>query len=224
MTRLTVDLEPLANLYQDGSEMVKSVVKNGLACEIGGADSVMIGMGKDSDQRRRKAISLLIDSLDISLSVRTPLDDRSLEALQDLKPGMVVLPHQQDRKDILSSAITSLQVDNILTAIEIPLEVEQVKEAAKLKCDYVILNCASYCSAKTINAQLDELNKIVKIVGLCNRLSIGAITQGNFTPNHISKIAAGVQIEEYLLGLPFISNSLIHGYAKAIQDIRFALS
>jgi pyridoxine 5'-phosphate synthase PdxJ len=224
MTRITIDLEPLAGLYQDGAEMVKSLVKNALACEIGGADSVVIGIGKETDQKRKRVVSLLIESLDISLSVKAGLDERTLEILQELKPGMVILPYQPDKREVLASTITNFQIENILVGLEIPLELEQVKEAAKLKCDYAILNSASYCSAKTVNARIDELNKIVKIAGLCNRLSVGVIAAGNFGINQLSRLNSAVQIEEYILGLPFYSSSLIYGYAKAIEGIRFAVS
>jgi pyridoxine 5'-phosphate synthase PdxJ len=224
MTRITVNLEALANLYQNEPDMVRAITKNALACEIAGADSILMGMGKEYDQKRKKLVSTLVDNLDISLSVRSELVDRSLEALIDLKPSMVILPFQSDRKDSLASAITSLQVENILVGLQIPLELEQIKDAAKLKCDYVILDCDSFCNAKTLTSRLDELNKIVKLVGLSGRLSMGAVASGDFTANQLSKIGSAVQIEEYILGLPFFSNSLIYGYARAIEMAKYSLS
>jgi pyridoxine 5'-phosphate synthase PdxJ len=223
MARITVNLEPLAGLYHDGSDLAKSMVKNALACEVAGADSILIGMGKEYDQKRKKVISLLVESLDINLSIKCGHDGKAIEALQDLKPGMVIMPYQPDKKDFLASTITNLQVENILTGLEVPLELEHVKEAAKLKCDYVILNCGIYCQAKTINARLDELGKISKLVALSSRLSMGAVVSGDFTPNHISQLAGAAQIEEYMTGLPFISSSLIYGYKKAIENLKFAL-
>ncbi len=224
MARITVNLEPLASLYQDGADMARSLVKNALACEIAGADGIVVGMGKEGDTKRRKAISLLIDSLDIPLSVKCGHDMRPLEILQDLKPGMVVLPYQADKKEFLSTAITNLQVENILTGLEIPLEIEQIKDAARLKADYIILNCAAYCQAGTINARVDELGKISKLVALSSRLSMGAVTSGDFNPGHLAQISGAAQVEEYMLGLPFFSSALIYGYKKAIENAKFALA
>ncbi len=224
MARITIDLEPLANLYSDGSDMVKSVVKNALACEIAGADGVIFGLGKELDQRRRKTASLLIESLDIALALRCGCDARSLEAARDLKPGMALMKFSQDKKEALGTAITNLQVENILVGLEIPLDIDQVKEAARLKCDYIILNCEPYCSAKTVNAQLDELSKVSKLTNLAGRLSLGTVVAGDFTPINLSKLCGAAQIEEYVMGLPFFSNSLIHGYSKAIQLLKYAIS
>ncbi len=223
MARITIDLEPLANLYLDGSDMVKAVVKNGLACEIAGADSVIFGLGKEYDQRRRRAASLLIDSLDIPLAIRCGADSRSLEAVQDIKPAMVLLKLASERREISSTEITNLQVANVLVGMEVALDVDQIKEAARLKCDYAILNCESLCAAKTVNAQLNELGKISKLAGLTSRLSMGAVAIGDFTPIHLSKLSGAAQIEEYIMGLPFISNALIHGYSRALEILRHAL-
>jgi pyridoxine 5'-phosphate synthase PdxJ len=223
MIRITIDLEPLANLYLDGSDMVKAMVKNGLACEIAGADSIIFGLGKEYDQRRRRAASLLADSLDIPLAIRCGADSRSLEAVQDLKAAMVLLKLAPERREISSTAITNLQVANVLVGMEVALDIDQIKEAARLKCDYTILNCESFCFAKTVNAQLNELGKISKLAGLANRLSMGVAAIGDFTPIHLSKLRDAAHIEEYIMGLPFISSALIHGYEKALEVLRHAL-
>jgi pyridoxine 5'-phosphate synthase PdxJ len=224
MTRLTINLEPLAGLYQSEPDMIRAIIKNALACEIAGADSILIGMGKEYDQKRKKLISVLADNLDINLSVKTNLDDRTLETLTDLKPGMVILPYHADKKEMLSSTVTNLQIENILVGLEIPLELELVKDAARLKCDYVILDCNSFCQAKSLTVGFEELNKIVKLVGLCSRLSMGAIASGDFSANQLARLGAAVKIEEYILGLPFFSSSLIYGYARAIEMAKYSLA
>lgn len=223
MARITIDLEPLANLYMDGSDMVKSVVKNGLACEIAGADSIIFGLGKELEARHRKAATLLKESLDIPLAFRCGVDNRSLEAVQDLKPAMALLKYSPNKNDALGAAITNLQVENILVGMEVSLDIDQIKETARLKCDYAIINCEPFCSARTITAQLDELGKVSKLASLAGRLSMGAVLSGDFTALHLSKLCGAAQIEEYVMGLPFISSSLIHGYGRALEILRHAL-
>jgi pyridoxine 5'-phosphate synthase PdxJ len=181
MPRITIDLEPLSNLYRENPDMSRAIVRNALSCEIAGADSIIVNMGGEYDQRRRKLISMLVESLNINLAVRTGLDDRSLDALVEIKPAMVVFPFLNERRDSLAHVVTNLQVENILVGLEIPLEIEHIKEAARLKSDYVALNCEPYISARSLNARLDEMNKIVKLVGLSGRLSLG----GEATPTSL---------------------------------------
>jgi hypothetical protein len=40
----------------------------------------------------------------------------------------------------------------------------------------------------------------------------------------VARLNAAVQIEEYIVGLHFFNSSLIHGYGKAMDMVRFALS
>lgn len=216
-------MEPLAGLYRESADMARAVVKNALACEIAGADSVLFNMGNEYDQRRRKLISLLADSLNINLAVKTGLDDRSLDALTEIRPAMVVFPYQPERRDSLTHLVTNLQVENILVGLEIALEVEHVRDAAKLKCDYVIFNCEPYASAGNTGAQIDEINQISKLAALSGRLSLGSAASADFTPNQLSRMNAAVQFEEYVVGLHFFSNALIHGYDKAMDILRFSI-
>lgn len=224
MARITIDLEPLAGLYGNNADLVKAIVKNALACEIAGADGVVVNGGKDFDQTRRKVVTILVDSLEIALAVRITAEEKSLSIMQDVKPAMAIISFDREKKGFLAGAITALQVENILVALDIPSEMEYVKEAAKLKSDYVIVNCAAYCTAHTLNAQLDELDKISKLAGLCSRLSLGVIAAGPFTPHHLSKMRSTNQIEEYFTGLPFFSSALIHGYEKTISALKSSLA
>jgi pyridoxine 5'-phosphate synthase PdxJ len=224
MARITIDLEPLASLYGDDSDLIKAVVKNALACEIAGANGILLNTGEEFNPKQRKIIATLVDSLEIGLAVRTKAEDKHLSVLQDLKPAMVIISYERDKKDFLTTAITSLQIENILVALDIPLELEYVKEAAKLKSDYVVVNCQEYCAARTLNAQLDQLDKISKLFGLCSRLSIGGIASGPFIPHHLAKLSSAVQVEEFITGLPFFSNALIYGYEKTINNFKSSIS
>jgi len=222
MARITINLEPLAGLYRDGVDRARAVIKNALACEVAGADSVLISL--DGDPAKRKVISSLIDTLDIGLTIKTAMDGKSLESVIDLRPAMAMIPFQAERTEGLATTITNLQVENILVALEIPLELERVKDAARLKCDYVILNCEPFCSAKTVNTQLEELNRISKLAALASRLTMGTIALGDFSIGHLGRMKSGLNVEEYILGVPFFSDALVHGYSRALEIVRFALT
>lgn len=224
MTKLIVDLEPLANFYQGGPNLVKAIVKNAIACEIAGADGVLLGTGKDFDQKRRRAFSTLVESLDIPFYVKINAELRHIEPIVDTKPSMVILSYIAENKESLAGTITNLQVENIQAGVEIPAEISHVKDVARLKCDYVILNCQILSETRTVNARLEELDKISKAVALAGRLSMSAIISGNLSGSHLSHLKGAVKADEYLLSLPFFSTALIHGYVKAIEASRVALS
>jgi pyridoxine 5'-phosphate synthase PdxJ len=219
MARLTIDLDPLVTLHGK-TDIVKVLAKNGIACDIAGADGVLVSTGNEYDITRRKAILTLIDCLDISLAVKAILDEQWIEALQEIRPHMVIFDYSENQKDQLARVITGLQVANILAAIRLPLDLELIKQAAKLKCDYVVLDCAEYCDARSLGSQIDALNKIETVSALASRLSIGIIAAGEFDPNRLSRIVGNKFIEEYFIGAPFISQALINGYQHAIDSFK----
>ena len=217
MARITIDLSPLIRLFGKGPHLEKAIIKHAMACEIAGADSVMIPLGKDGDTARQKTISILSESLDRGLLVKFEIDEKSTEALQELKPTMAVLRYEVEKKNVLPKSITGLQVAGTLAAVEIQPDIEIIKQVAKSKCDYIALDCDAYCSAKSLNSQLAELDKIIKLAELTKRLSMGIIAVGNFDLDKMAKLSNNSLIEEYIVGLPAFSLSLMNGYRKTIE-------
>jgi len=175
MTKIIIDLEPLANFYQGGPELGKAVDKSTIACEIAGADGVLLGTGKEFDQKRRRLFTTLVESLDIPFYIRLNSELKHAETLADIRPAMVIFPFSAEHKGSPDGAITNMQVENIQAGMEIPAELGHVKEAARLKCDCIVLNCRVLAETKTVNARLEELDKISKAAALAGRLSMGSM-------------------------------------------------
>jgi hypothetical protein len=101
--------------------------------------------------------------------------------------------------------------------------VEYIKKAAKLKADYFVLSCDAFCKAVSLNNELDELNKIIKLGSLGKKLSMGVISSGNFNKRKLKLLSDTGVVEEFMLGAEFFSESLLHGYGTAIQKFRISL-
>ncbi len=219
MARISVDLEPLCRLFPGGSDLQKALVKNSLAIESAGADGVVVSTGEGYDADRKKALSILAESLEINLSVKTTLDEQWIEALRELKPAMVIFSFDGDDDRLTGDLVTRFQIENILVGCEIRPQIELVKTVGRLKGDFLILDCQSYCQAETLNARVEELNKIAKMAALGSRLSMGVVASGDFDNQRLLKLASTKTIEEFFIGLPIFGNSLIGGYNQAIRSI-----
>ena len=154
MARLSIDLEPLCRLYSGGPDLQKALIKHGMAIESAGADGVVVSTGEGYDAGRKKALSILAENLDINLSIKTTLNEQWIEALRELKPAMVIFPFDGD-DEFPGDLVTRFQIENILVGFEIPLRIELVKTVARLKADFLIFDCRSYCRAETLNAQIE---------------------------------------------------------------------
>lgn len=219
MARVSIDLEPLCRLYPDGHDLQKALIKNSLAIESAGADGVVISTGEDYDAGRKKALSILAESLDMNLSVKTTLNEQWIEALGELKPAMVIFSFDGNDDEFSGDLVTRFQIENILVGFGIKPQIELVKTVGRLKGDFVIIDCQAYCQAATLNAQLEEINKIARTAALGSKLSMGVVASGDFSNQRLQKLARTKTIEEFFIGLPVLGNALIDGYNRAIKSI-----
>ena len=219
MARISIDLEPLCRLYPDGPDLQKALIKHSLAIESAGADGVVISTGEDYDAGRKKALSILAESLDINLSVKTTLNEQWVEALGELKPAMVIFSLDGNDDEFSGDLVTKFQIENILVGFEIKPQIELVKTVGRLKGDFVIFDCQAYCRAATLNAQVEELNKVAKMAALGSKLSMGVVASGDFSNQRLQKLAKTKTIEEFFIGLPVLGHALIDGYNRAIKSI-----
>jgi pyridoxine 5'-phosphate synthase PdxJ len=219
MARVSIDLEPLCRLYPDGHDLQKALIKHSLAIESAGADGVVISTGEDYDAGRKKALSILAESLDMNLSVKTTLNEQWTEALGELKPAMVIFSFDGNDDEFSGDLVTRFQIENILVGFEIKPQIELVKTVGRLKGDFVIIDCQAYCQAATLNAQVEEINKIARTAALGSKLSMGVVASGDFSNRRLQKLARTKTIEEFFIGLPVLGNALVDGYNRAIKSI-----
>jgi hypothetical protein len=224
MIKISVDLEPLCSLYRQGKDIQKALIRHSMALESAGVDGVVIGTGQDFEAWRKKAITIMADSLRIGLIVRSPFDGRWFEFLHEIKPSMVFSRFDGSEDPSLKNAVTGFQVVNILVGMEVEPEIELVKAAGKMKCDFLILDCSKFIDAKTVNARIEELNKVSRAAALGQRLSMGVIAAGEMEREHLSRLADTKTIEEFFVGIPAFGSALVKGYKDSISSMRSAVS
>lgn len=223
MARLLADLEQVERFYGDRDPR-KEILRHCLALEMAGFDGVLIDVEGDFDPSRVRILETIRQSVNIGLTVSAPPEKSWIESLQEIKPSMVLFDFQQDQSERLSEFITRLQVEDILLGFRVSDDIELIKKAARLKADYLVLDCDSYCRAKTTNMEIEELNKIVKLCSLAGKLSMGVIVKGDFDKRKMRRLNDTGVIEEFILGSNFISDSLLYGYESAAWKIRSALT
>lgn len=216
------DLSQIERFYQ-GTDPRKEILRQCLALEMAGVDSVLLAAAGDYDPPRGRLLELVKGTLNIGLTVQAPCDNKWIESLQEIKPSMVIFDYDENREGELSGYVTRLQVQDILIGFRIPDDVEFIKKAARLKADYIVMSCDSFCAAVSLNNELDELNKIVKLASLGKKLSMGVIATGNFNKRKLKLLNDTGSIEEFMLGSELFSESLLSGHATAIRKIRSSL-
>jgi pyridoxine 5-phosphate synthase len=222
MARLTVILDQVVNLSHFNDSGEPNPAKAAALSELAGAGGVAIRIdSKDFTPSHERIIKSIKNISGIPLAVIMAADDKLIDKMLDLKPDMVVL------RDYLSASedyISKLQVANIITAIEIAPELDQVKASAKHKADYVAIDISSFCGEKNMSARIDLLNRIAKAAALAERLSIGVIAAGPITQADLARLAKIEQIEDYFIGHEIISKAVLFGLEKAVGIFKAEIS
>lgn len=222
MPRITVlldDIIILAGLSEKGEPRP---AKASAICDLAGAGGVAIGLRNgDITPNNERIIKGIKGVLGIPLALIIPSDDKSIEKTIDMSPSMAVLA------DIVpgdSDYVARLQVANIIVAIEITPDLDQVKAAVKMKADYVAIDISQYCTENSLSVKVDLLNNIAKAAALAERLSMGVIVTGPMTLNDVAKLAEIEQVEDFFVGHELISKALLFGLEESIAEFKDEIS
>ena len=218
MAKLTVVLDDIIKIsaYSVAGEPRPS--KAAALCDLAGANGVAMHV-KDGQfsPEYEKIIKGIKEVLGIPLALVIPANDKAIEKTIDLAPSMAVLTEIVPGD---SDYISRLQVANIIAAIMISSDLDQVKSAAKMKADYVAIDVSPFCEETNLASRVDLLNKISKAAALAERLTIGVIASGPMTLYDLSKLAEIEQIEDYFVGHELISKALLFGLKDAINAFK----
>jgi len=222
MARITVIFDEVIDLSLKSDTGEPNPAKAAVLCEMAGCGGVAIQI-KDGNltPRLERTIKSIKDVLGISLALIVSADDKIIEKVLDLQPDLVVLNNYIPGDN---NYVSRLQVSNIITALEILPEIDQVKTSAKLKADYVLIDVTSFCREKDLSARVDMLNKISKTAALAERLSMGVAVIGPVTQTELAKLAKIEQIEDFFIGHEVISKAVLYGFEKAIAELKLEIT
>ena len=218
MARITVVLDDIINLSLNSPTGEPKPAKTAALCDLAGAGGVAIRIEDGNiNPEYERIIKSIKEVLGIPLALMLPVDERAFEKAIDLAPSMVVLgEHVPGDGDYVSR----IQVANIIAAIEISPELDQVKAAAKMKADYVAIDVSSFCSEKNLAARVDILNRISKAAALAERLSVGVIVTGPMTMADLARLADIEPIEDFFVGHELISKAVMFGLEDSIAEFK----
>jgi pyridoxine 5'-phosphate synthase PdxJ len=221
MARLTVVLNEIYNISgvrESRTSGFRAQVAS--LCELAGADGVAYQIIGDSiSPADDKIVKILKEIVNTPVALIFPAIDRVIDRAIDLKPDMAVIMNAGvGAQDI----ITKIQVSDIIAAIMVAPEMDLVKEAAKMKADYVVLDISAYCSAPSYSTKLALFDNIAKAAALAKRLSMGAIIHGALTVGEIPKFAELEGVEEFFIGNEMAARAILNGLEKTIGTFKKA--
>jgi pyridoxine 5'-phosphate synthase PdxJ len=221
MIRITVLLNEIYNLngVKEGRGLGFKAQAASI-CELAGADGLAYRISSDSfNQADERTVRLLKEISHIPIALVIPGSDREVEKTIDLKPDMaVILSSGASTQDY----ITRLQVSDIIAAVMMGPELDLIKDAAKMKADYVVIDVTSYCTEQSYSNKIVIFDKVAKAAALAKRLSMGAIIYGPLTPGEMTKFAELEGVEEFFVGQEMAAKAILNGLEKTLNTFKKA--
>ena len=232
MPKLSVNVDHVATLREVRKAVDPDPVSAAILAELSGADGITIHLRHDRRHIKDRDLRILREIVKTSLNLEMAATDEMVERASEIKPDMVTLVPEKKEEitteggldltvnfDSLSQIISGLQINDMFVSLFINADVENIKQAAKLRADFVEINTDSYAQARKFNQKVEELERIEKMVGLAYKLGLRVNAGHGLNYGNISDLVLIEHIEEFSIGHAIVARSVLVGFERAVRDM-----
>lgn len=231
--RLGVNVDHIATIRQarKGSEP-DPVIAAGLA-ELAGADGIVCHLREDRRHIQDRDLEILRKTVQTHLNLEMAATDEMVEIAIMTKPDMVSLVPEKRQElttegglDVISNSqrlsevINKLSDNRIVVSLFIDPEIEQVKEAAKLKANFIELHTGSYADADEEETADIELGKIASMAIAGHKLGLRISAGHGLKYHNVRRVAKLEFIEELNIGHTIIARAALVGIEQAVGEMK----
>lgn len=232
MARLTIQIDAIARLRESGKNPEADPVRAGLFAELGGADSIACVLPDDQSPLLDRDVKLLKETLRAELILLVPAADAFTTRAMGYGPSQVVLippkkagSTQGGGLDAIGQAaqLSKLVQDFRSQSIQVKLLVEpmiqQVKAAAKLNADGVLLHLGQFGKLKAPVERSDYLDNLNSVAMAGHKMELSVAIGNGITYQSISEIMTSADVDEVVGGDAVIARALWIGMESAVRDM-----
>ena len=233
MTRLLVNVDPVAALRQTRQSTQPDPVTAALQAELGGADGIAVHFRGDRSHTRERDVLLLKQTVQTRLVLRLTPAAEAIGMAMDFKPDMVTLTPPGDgghgpsggldlmtKREEIAEMIDPLKNSGIPVCLLIDPDPDQVKLAHKLDADAVEI--ATQTFGETVSAAIrgQVLDKITDAVKLASRLRMEVHAGQGLDYLSVQALAGLKEIDCLCMGHSIVARAVMIGMAEAVREMR----
>ena len=232
MSLLTFNVDMAAVLRSASRQNEPDPSQLAMLGELYGVDAVLVQFRRDRKYIRERDLYLLKGIVKSKLIIETPPSEEAIEKIIEIKPHTVIFSADHADSDSLLSPIdfNSAPVDyrtitNKLNAVGLEVgyfvepEPDEIKGAAKANASVVVLNCAGYSEARTIEDAQSELDKIDKAAQSAVRHSLSLYGVRGLHYKNIKPLVELQLFQSFIIGDAIVSKALLLGLKQAVDDM-----
>ena len=233
MTKLIVQLDPVATLREAGTSTVPDPSAAAILAELGGADGIAVHLREDRRTIKDRDLPVLRKVVQTRFVFKMAPTSEMLGVALNIKPDSVILlPEMREENsprgglDLMvhgSSAaetIDTLANSGIPVGIFIEPDSDQLKLAHQYNASIVEINTGAYCEATISVKRKQVLVRIVDTVKLAYRLKMGVQAGGSIGFNTIGAFEGLKEIGAFTIGHSIIARAVLVGMQEAVREMK----
>jgi pyridoxine 5-phosphate synthase len=231
MKKLSISIDQIGLLRESRKVKVPDPVTAAAMAELAGADSISIHIRLDRRGIRERDFYLLKETCKTRLNLNISPKSEMLSMVAEVKPPEVTILPERPTELYTERGLSFEdeeydkeffdQVQGAGCRLFVLIEPEQadVKAAAKAGCNGVQLYSLAYATVRTETERQVELDKISKAAELAAKNGMEVRLGGGLNYNNIFPFVRIEHIDEFVIGHAVISQALMVGMAKAVEDM-----
>ena len=235
MARLSLCLNQVAQIRNSKKSKKPDPAAFAIAAEMAGVDGIVVNLREDRSDIIDRDVTILKEIVQTHLNLAIPLNDEMIKKALNWLPDMVtLLPSTAGEKSdasldvtntlpYLEEAVKTLRANNIVVAILINPEAQQIRAAARAQADYIQLNTAPLFKVDDLGVMNDLVEQYRSAAIAANKIGMGVSAGRQLTFQSLREMVDISYIEEFNVGWSIVARSMLVGIEKAIQDFKKAL-
>lgn len=235
MVRLGVNVDHVATLREARKTVEPDPVAAAVAVEMAGADQVTIHLREDRRHIKNRDARLIREVVKTALNLEMAATPEMQEIALALHPDSVTLVPEK-REEVtteggldlvgagpaLAETVATLRKADIKTAAFLDPDIEQIKEAARLRFDAVEIHTGRYANAPAGQRE-EELERIKECAQAAAKLGLAVHAGHGLNYHNVRRVVGIEEIEELNIGHAIIARAVFVGLERAVRDMLRAM-
>jgi pyridoxine 5-phosphate synthase len=233
MALLSVNLDQVAALRQVRKLKEPDPAQAAVLAELAGADGITVQFRRDMKYVRERDLYILREVVKTRLSIEMPPTDEMIAKALEIKPWMVTLVADQPDSDMpvagidfagapvdFGSVVERLKGVGVSTAFFVEPDADSVKGAIKAGASAVMINCAAFTGARSLDEAQEGLDAIDRTAQTASKAGLTVNAGRGISYRNVQPLAELGLIEEFVVGHAIASRAILVGYSQAVREFR----
>ncbi len=232
MPTLSVNIDHIATLRQARKTDYPDPAAAAIIAQLAGAHGIVAHLREDRRHINDRDIKLLKEIVNTKFILEMAATSEMIDIALDIRPDLITLvPEKRHElttegglnllvnKDNMADAVNTLLSSNLDVSIFIDPDIEQIKEAHKLKVGTIEIHTGTFCDAKSKALQKNAFNRIVNAAKLAKKLKLTVNAGHGICYKTIHAFKGLSEIDEFSIGHSIVSKASLTGMEKAVSQM-----